>query len=339
MYKSCCLGCGGRAKGHARAYEHVTKAKLEAVCDMNTDRLTPFADEFGVPKRYTDLHEMLDTEKPELLHVVTQPQQRLEFFEIAEQHGVPAVLVEKPLCLDHDDFNAIAGFAKTAKTRVCVNHQLRYHPKTLELLAIVRSGEIGDIRQVDGSARLGLAGQGTHVLNLVFAYAGDARPTKVLGQVTGNTKWMSTTHPAPDSALGDITFDNGVRGIFACGTEAPLTPSKPEWDHYHKRLAVYGTKGFVHWKMESWELYTPERGTQCGEKSYAGEDVLGQAAMTDAVFDWLEDDAKPHANRMDISLAESNTVLGLFKSGLEHVPMALPFVPTESLLEALKSKL
>ena len=338
MYKSCCLGCGGRARGHADAYRFVKKSRLEAVCDMNTERLHPFAEKWGVPRSYTDLHEMLETEKPDLLHIVTQPQLRVELLTAASEHGVPAVLVEKPLCLDAEDFNAIKALGETTKTRICVNHQLRCHPKTLELLGLVRSGAIGDIRLVDGSARLGQAGQGTHILNLVLAYAG-GRPNRVLAQVSGGTKWMPGNHPCPDMSVAELEFDNGVRGLFSCGQNAPLTTSNPEHDHYHKRIAVYGTRGFVHWKMESWELYTPEQGYQSGEKSYRDEDVLGQAAMTDAIFEWLDDDAKPHPNRLEVSLAESNTVLGLYKSALDGAPVALPFVPEGSLLERLRERL
>jgi hypothetical protein len=107
----------------------------------------------------------------------------------------------------------------------------------------------------------------------------------------------------------------------------------------HKRVAVFGTRGFVHWKMESWELFTPERGYQSGEKSYWAEDPLGQAAMTDAVFEWLEDAAKPHPNRFEVSLAESNTVLGLYQSALERKAVPLPFEPAYSLLDGLRASL
>jgi len=337
VYKSCCLGCGPRARGHAAAYRHVKKARLEAVCDMNAERLAKFADEFKVPRRYSDVREMLEKEKPHLLHVVTQPEQRLEFFELAEEFGVPAVLVEKPLCLDAADFNAIAAFGQKARTKVVVNHQLRYHPKTLELMEIVRGGEIGEVRLVDGSARLPLAGQGTHVLNLMFAYAGDRRPVRVFGQASGKRFWIPH-HPCPDSAVGELVFDGGAHGILACGDNAPVV-GDPKASHMHKRVAVYGTKGFVHWTMNSWELFTPSRGYQRGEKSYGEEDVLGQAAMTDAIFDWLDDAAKPHFNRLEVALAESNTVLGLYRSALERAIVPLPFEPTRSLLDALRAAL
>jgi len=156
--------------------------------------------------------------------------------------------------------------------------------------------------------------------------------------VSGGTKWLGGNHPCPDQSVAEIEFEGGVRALFSCGENAPVTSETPQ-DHMHKRLAVYGTRGFVHWKMESWEAFTPERGYQAGQKSYRGEDVLGQAAMTDAIFEWLEDDARPHPNRLEVSLAESNTVLGLYKSALEHKAVALPFTPQESLLEGLRARL
>jgi len=334
VYKSCCLGCGPRARGHAAAYEHVTKSQLDAVCDMNAERLGAFADEFAIPRRYTDLREMLETEKPDLLHVVTQPSQRLEFFELAAECGVPAVLVEKPLALDAEDFSAISAFGQTTAMRICVNHQLRYHPKVLELLALVRGGAIGEVRLVDGSARLALAGQGTHVLNLMFAFAGDARPTRVFGQVGGVLDAIPN-HPCPSRAVGEMVFDSGAHGLLACGENAPVVDD-PNVNHMHKRVAVYGTEGFVHWAMNSWEMCTLGGGYERGEKKYAAEDVLGQAAMTDAIFDWLEDEAKPHANRLETSLAEVNTILGIYQSGLDRSVVALPFTPGGSLLDPLQ---
>ena len=336
MFKSCLLGCGPRARGHARAYQHVKKARLEAICDKDPDRLKAFAQEFGIERTYADLREMLEREKPDLLHVVTQPTQRVEFFELAAQTDLPAMLIEKPLALDASDFNAIAAISPRLKTRVCVNHQLRFHPKVLELLEVVRSGEIGDLRFVEGSARLGLAGQGTHVLNLMFAFAG-SHPKSVFGQVGGKDKWMGNTHRCPDLAFGELDFGH-CRGLLACGQNAPPASDR-EALHMHKRVAVFGTRGFVHWKMEAWELFTPERGYHSGEKSYRDEDVLGQAAMTDAIFDWLEDDAKPHPNRLEVSLAESNTVLGIYQSALTRRPVALPFEPQGSLLDALEPQL
>ena len=71
MYKTAMLGCGGRARAHADAYRFVKGGKLAAICDMNTELLNKFGDDFGISSRYTDLDEMLEKEKPDVLHIVT----------------------------------------------------------------------------------------------------------------------------------------------------------------------------------------------------------------------------------------------------------------------------
>ncbi|MEO2006314.1 MAG: Gfo/Idh/MocA family oxidoreductase, partial [Candidatus Poribacteria bacterium] len=133
MYKSAILGCGGRARGHARAYEHVTGGKLAAICDTDTDRLTAFGEQFGVGARYTDVHEMLDKEKPDLLHVVTQPDLRAPLLTIASDHGVPAVVVEKPIAIAGEDYLQLRELQANTSTKICINHQLHFHKRSLEL--------------------------------------------------------------------------------------------------------------------------------------------------------------------------------------------------------------
>ena len=73
MYKCAFLGCGGRARAHAHAYQHIKRGEIVALCDMNEELLNSFGDDFGIDKRYTDIHEMLDKERPDLLHIVTAP--------------------------------------------------------------------------------------------------------------------------------------------------------------------------------------------------------------------------------------------------------------------------
>lgn len=337
MYKSAILGCGGRAKGHARAYQHVTKSTLAAVCDLDESRLKPFVEEFGIPRGYETADEMLEKEKPDLLHIVTQPNLRVPLLTLAHERSVPAVIVEKPLAVDAEDFTAIAELGKVTSTKICVNHQLRYHPKLLELLRDVQEGKIGEVQVIDASARLNLAGQGTHVLNLVFAFNGGVRPDLVFGNVCGDSQ-LGGHHPAPDMAVAQLNFPNRVRALFACGKNA-VAVANDNNESQHKRIAVYGTRGFVHWQMPAWERATTDVEHETGEKSYGAEDVLGQAAMTDALCDWLDDDANVHANCLETSLAETNTVLGLYASAIEGRPVELPYEPTGSLLDGLRAKL
>lgn len=330
------IGCGGRARGHAAAYQHVKKFQLAAVCDLDESRLHPFAEEYQIPQKYTDAHEMMEKEKPDLLHIVTQPNLRVQLLTFAHEHKVAGVIIEKPLMTDTHDYNAIAALHKETTTKICVNHQLRFHPKLLELLSDVQEGRIGEVQFIDASSRLNLAGQGTHILNLVFHFNGGVRPELVFGNVCGKSQ-LGSHHPAPDLAVAQLNFPNRVRCLMANGLNAVATTDDPA-HHMHKRIAVYGTRGFVHWMMMGWERSTLDVPYEKGYKDYRAEDVLAQAGMTDAMADWLEDDSRVHPNGLDQSLAESNTVLGLYASAIEGKPIDLPYEPKEGLLEALKAR-
>ncbi|MBD3182821.1 hypothetical protein GF312_11060 [Candidatus Poribacteria bacterium] len=336
MYRSAFLGCGGRARGHANAYSKVKRGEMVVLCDLNEERLNSFGDTYSVEKRYTDIHEMLDKEKPDLLHIVTQPDLRVPLMTIAAEHEVPVAIVEKPIALDSTDYKTICELEKNSKTKFVVNHQLRFHPKLIELRDDVIEGRIGEIRLIETSARLNMAGQGTHVTDLMFAMNNYADPESVMGQAHG-TNGFNTNHPTADEAEAYVTFKNGVHGLLVIGKNAPSVGDYPQ--HFHKRVAVYGTEGFVHWQMEAWEKKTKDGTYEKGAKSYRDQDLLGQAGLTDAAFDWLEDDSKVHPNNLETSLKEFSVILGIFQSVVNRAPVYLPTDPPDGVLQALKDAL
>ena len=337
MHKSAFLGCSGRARGHARAYANITRSQMVAICDLKEDLMNSFGDEFGIGSRYTDIHEMLDKEKPDVLHIVTRPSLRVPLMTIAADHEVPAAIVEKPIALDSADLKAIRELGKKSKTKFVVNHQLRFHPKFLELRSDVMEGRIGDVRFVEASARLNMLGQGTHVTDLMFAMNDYADPETVFGQAFG-TDGFNSTHPTADMAEAYITFANGVHGLLVIGKNATKVDDI-HGESQHKRVAVYGTHGFVHWQMNAWERNLKDGDYEYGEKSYGEEDVLGQQGLTEATFDWLEDEDKLHPTRLDISLTEFQVILGIFQSVVERAPVSFPGELPDGLLESLRKAL
>ncbi|MFQ6041408.1 MAG: Gfo/Idh/MocA family protein [Candidatus Poribacteria bacterium] len=336
MYRTAILGCAGRSRGHAKAYEHVSRGQIAAICDLDEKLLNSFGEEFAIKNRYTDIHEMLEKEKPDLLHIVTRPAFRAPLMTIAAEHKVPAAIVEKPIAIDSEPFQAIAALNEKSATKFVVNHQLHFHPKCLELQRDVEDGSIGDVRFLEVSARLNLLGQGTHVLELMFAFNGNATPTSVFGQVSGD-KGLDSKHPAPDMSEAAIAFENGTRGLLLCGENAPFVADGVGGSR-HKRISVYGTRGFIQWQMDAWERSTPES-YEHGAKSYGEEDVLGQAGLTEAVFDWLENEDNPHPTRLELALVQFNLILGIYASALEYRPVQLPYKPEGNFLEKLKATL
>jgi predicted dehydrogenase len=337
MFKSAFLGCGPRAKAHARAYEFVKKGKAVAACDLDEERLSEFGAEFGIKSLYGDIHEMLETEKPDLLHIVTAPTLRVPLMTIASEHNVPVALVEKPIAVQGEDWKELEALAKKTKTRFIVNTQLHFHARNLELKRNVTEGRIGEIRFIDVSAGSTILDQGVHVLELAHSYNGFSRPTKVFAAVSG-AKTIPTRQPSPDTAEAAVAFENGVRAQMVTGYYAPRT-NPSDIIFRHKRIAVHGTKGFVHWTMVGWERFTQGGGYESGEHDYKEEDDKAQGVLTDSAFGILEDPKVPHGTRLELSLIQFNIILGAYMSALQRRPVDLPCDPDDGLLAALTGAL
>ena len=341
MYKCAIIAAsGGRARGHAEAYQHITRGKLAAISTRQRDKLDEFGDKFGVDARYTDYREMFAKEKPDLVHVNTPPDVRLEVFEAAEAADIPSIIVEKPLAIQGEDFLAIREFAKTSRVKIAINHQLHYHPRRQVLQKLVHEGKIGDVRFIDASARMNMAYQGTHTLEAIRGFYPQGQPRMIFGQVSGANGLQESRgrHYAPDETMSSITFADDVSAVLRCGTNAPYVIAGDERTNKHKRIAVYGTRGFIHWTMWGWETGI-DGVVESGIHDYPDEDILGQAAMTEAMFDWLEDEQAVHALNLDNALQDFNIVLKTYMSALNHQPYALDDPPQPGLIDALRTQL
>jgi predicted dehydrogenase len=338
MYKCAFLGCGPRARGHARGYATVERGTVVAACDMNEERLLDFCAEFDVPTRYTNLEEMVEREQPDVLHVVTLPALRVPLMTQVSDLGVPLVIVEKPIALFGEDYAELRALEGRSKTKFCVNTQLHFHQANLDLKRDVADGRIGEVRHIDVSARSTPLDQGVHVLELAHSYNQFASFVRAFGQVSGAAE-LDSGQPSPAMCEAVLNFENNVLCTLTCGPAAPFATEHRDNRYYHKRISAYGTRGFVQWTMGGWERLTLDGGYECGSHGYGPEDDLAQGRLTEAAFDWLEDEGTPHPTQLRRSLDEFDALLGVYVSALTHAPVELPFDPPAGLRAALAERL
>ncbi|MDE0465168.1 MAG: Gfo/Idh/MocA family oxidoreductase [Caldilineaceae bacterium] len=337
-YKCAIIGVsGGRANGHADAYTHIPRGQLACIATRNRANREAFGQRWNVDARYTDYREMFEREKPDLVHVNTPPNVRLEVMQAAEAAGVGVLIIEKPLAIQAEDYLAIRKFAESATVKVAINHQLHFHPRRSQLQDLVSDGAIGDVRLIDASARMNMAYQGTHVLQSVAAFHSQGEPVSIFAQISGANGLQEgrKQHYAPDATLATIRYRDGASTLLRCGTNGPYVLTGDERVNVHKQVTVYGTDGHVHWSMWGWE--TAIRGKhERGSHNYPDEDILGQAAMTEAAFDWLEDDSLSHPLNLDAALLDFHILLKAYMSGLNRREETLASDLQPRLIEALR---
>ncbi len=99
-FRICTIGCGGIATGrHGPSYAAYAAERpdteLAACCDLDEARAEAFQRKFGFARHYTDLVEMLNTEKPDAVCLVVPVQATCELSCQILRMGYP-LLMEKP---------------------------------------------------------------------------------------------------------------------------------------------------------------------------------------------------------------------------------------------------
>lgn len=132
MFKICLIGCGNMAySGHGpscRLYaERYPDTELTACCDLREERVALFQREFGFKRGYSDYHEMLNTEKPDAVLVLTPVHLTAEVSIDVLRMGYNVIL-EKPPGVSVEEAMAIHNCAveNGVHARVALNR--RYMP-------------------------------------------------------------------------------------------------------------------------------------------------------------------------------------------------------------------
>jgi UDP-N-acetyl-2-amino-2-deoxyglucuronate dehydrogenase len=143
------VGCGDVSIVHLQAIEKLDGVDLVGVCDTDPDRAAAATERYGVP-HFTDHRELLDTVRPEVVHVSTPHDQHVPVAIDCLDAGV-AALVEKPVAqtvAEADRLIAAARRRPDVKVGICL--QNRYNTTSRTARDLLRSGELGTV--LGGSA-------------------------------------------------------------------------------------------------------------------------------------------------------------------------------------------
>ncbi|MEM7030196.1 MAG: Gfo/Idh/MocA family oxidoreductase [Chloroflexota bacterium] len=340
-YKAVVVGCGGRTPPHIDAYQYIPNVEVVACCARTAATREPVAKKYNL-KEYDDIEKMIKAEKPDIVHMVIRPDDRVGRMGLISKLGVPMCTVEKPIATHVRDWQELVKLEAQSDTKFGICHQFRWQPHMVKCREALQSGTLGEVKFLDFSAGMNISGQGTHVLNYGMSMNGDSPVTRVFGAASG-TEMTDTVHPAPDSTVGYLTFENGVRGLWNNGPTA-LKTGDPTTIWQHVRVAAFADRGRVNYEeFGKWEIVAPN-GTESGDfgdsETWMANNIRAQAGFHQAMIDWHEDDDRVCGTSLKQSLHEWSVVLALYQSALErrHIEMA-EFDPPEDLFDQLLTTL
>jgi predicted dehydrogenase len=283
-HRSVILGCGPRSHDHVRPYGQVEDAEMVACCDAVDDLRKAFCKRYGL-RGYADAVEMIEAEKPDLIHLVTRPATRVEQLTMVSDLGVPACIVEKPIATEVRDWRALCDLAAKTATKIGVGAQWRYSPilgKGREALA---SGRLGRRLFMESTAGSTICDQGVHVLDWITSLNDESPAVQVFGAASGASE-LDTKHPSPDDTTAQLLFENGVHCLWTLGRTAPrVEHAYAAIQRYsHCRVAVYCERGRVLFEeFGKWEIAGPD-GVESGENhsmdEWMANNDAAQAGLT-----------------------------------------------------------
>ncbi len=242
------IGAGRMSGNHAKTLLDRDDVRIAGVVDLDPERLSAFADEFGVPEVFTSVEAALDARRFDCaLNATIDGAHYATCLPLIEA-GVP-ILCEKPLTPGPDEARDLAARVTAAGIPNMVNFSYRNGWAVQEAARRVADGTLGQIRHFSAAYRqswlvqdawgnwateptwlwrLSTAHGSTGVLGDIGVHLFDLA-TFVLGSSLAEVSCQLTTFDkAPGGKIGDYTLDandsavahgrlkSGASGVFHC---------------------------------------------------------------------------------------------------------------------------
>jgi len=281
------IGVGGIARTHIPGWKASQHANLIAGSDINGDVLNTWADSHNVPKRYTDVKDLLKDPDIDIIDICT-PNNYHAPLAIAALEAGKHVICEKPLAPNPDLIKQmIAARDKSGKLLMTAQH-FRFAGNSKAMKAELNKGTLGDIyharswmlRRAFTNPRPGFIMQehagggpcidiGVHILDLTLWFMGNPRPISVTGVARSDIAKQpgaftvrgldipTDIYDVEDFAAAFVRFENGATLVLEVSWF--LNHHVPEGVE-DMQMWLYGTKGGSHWPK--CEVYTTDNNTK-----------------------------------------------------------------------------
>ena len=229
-YRAALIGCGRmgafidnegnspHAYSHAAGYRACPRTELVALSDPRAEVMERAGERYGVPRerRYRDYREMLARERPEIVSVATQPEQRAEIVIHAAGHGARAIYAEKAMAASLGEANAMVSAVERHGVVFNMGTNRRWDTPYDAMRELIHGGRYGRLLSMTVHQGHGLFNMGSHGFDLML-WLNDDQPVEwVQFHLTqGGDDLAGGLLDSDPSGGGRLQFANGVVA-FAC---------------------------------------------------------------------------------------------------------------------------
>ena len=142
MLKVAIVGCGRIADAHASQIRRVRDCQVVAVCDRERLMARQLAERFAVPRYYTDVEELLNEARPDVVHITTPPESHFNLGRLCLDSRCH-VYLEKPFTLSAPEAATLVSMAEEKGLKVTAGHDDQFSHVARRMRALVQSGFLG----------------------------------------------------------------------------------------------------------------------------------------------------------------------------------------------------
>jgi predicted dehydrogenase len=239
------LGCANIAKQFVRDVAASPSVRIAAVASRDTAKAEEFARSFSLPRHLGSYEALLEDTSIEAVYIPLPNSLHAEWAIKAAQAG-KHVLCEKPLALGRAQAQSMFEAARQNGVLLFEAYPYAFQPQFAELLSLLRSGVIGEIRAIQacfgftlltpaGNIRMqpemgggALLDAGSYPVSLVRRAMGEA-PIKVIAESVRAETGVDI------STVATLFFTHGRVAQISCGMNVAN----------HRRATIIGTQGTI----------------------------------------------------------------------------------------------
>lgn len=145
--KACFIGAGGHAYRNVYPTFRYAPVDLVAVCDLDQKRAGEFVRIFGGERAYSDHHQMLATEKPEVVFIVTSYTRdgHVQATQLARDavNAGAHVWMEKPTAASRAEVEELKALSEKTGRKIMTGLKKTFFPAIEKLKDIISASEFG----------------------------------------------------------------------------------------------------------------------------------------------------------------------------------------------------
>ena len=142
MLRISIVGCGKIADQHVEAIHRISDCEIVGLCDREPLMAEQLGERFHIPGCFSDLSEMLEKTRPDVVHITTPPQSHFALAKQCLERGCH-VYVEKPFTVTSDEAEALIDLATQRKLKLTAGHNLQFTLEMLEMRRLVQQNFLG----------------------------------------------------------------------------------------------------------------------------------------------------------------------------------------------------